>query len=125
MINPVKILLAAAAGFAAGILFAPKSGRETREDIRAKVEEGKEYAGKKAAQVKKAAKGSLKTLSSSANEAGKELEGMAKSARDSATVVRDEAERLGEEAKTRVGRLGDTAKTTAASLKSQAQKNLR
>lgn len=125
MTNPVKILLAAAAGFAAGILLAPKSGRETRQDIMDKANDARDYAGKKADQVKKAAHEGAKTLKQSADKAGEELSGMAKSARDSATVMRDEAGRLGEEAKVRASRVGDNAKQTAASLKAEAQKNLR
>lgn len=37
----VAVVLAAAGGFLAGVLLAPKSGKETREDIRNKTEEYK------------------------------------------------------------------------------------
>ena len=40
----VKVVAAAAAGFVAGILLAPKSGKETRADIKAKADEVKTKA---------------------------------------------------------------------------------
>jgi gas vesicle protein len=45
-------LFGAAAGLVAGILTAPKSGKETREDIKAKATEVKATAKAKAAQAK-------------------------------------------------------------------------
>jgi gas vesicle protein len=39
--DPFKILLAGAVGFAAGMLLAPRSGNETREQLRAQAEEAK------------------------------------------------------------------------------------
>ncbi|HRC28134.1 MAG TPA: YtxH domain-containing protein [Candidatus Saccharimonas sp.] len=46
-------LLGAAAGVVAGFLTAPKSGKETRADLKAKAEELKSEGEKKAAEVKK------------------------------------------------------------------------
>ena len=46
-------LIGAAAGMIAGILTAPKSGKETRADIKAKAEELKSDADKKLKDVKK------------------------------------------------------------------------
>ena len=40
----IKLVLAAAGGFVAGVLLAPKSGKETREDLKAKAEEAKKKA---------------------------------------------------------------------------------
>lgn len=45
-------IVAAAAGAIAGILFAPKSGKETRADIKQKAGEAKEFAVKQAGVVK-------------------------------------------------------------------------
>ena len=53
-------LAAAAAGFAAGILTAPKSGRETREDIKKKAQELKDQADDAGAKARKKIDG-LKT----------------------------------------------------------------
>jgi gas vesicle protein len=39
--DPVKVLLAAAVGFAAGVLLAPRSGEETRDQLRAQADEAK------------------------------------------------------------------------------------
>ena len=54
MSKVVKVVAAAAVGFVAGILLAPKSGKETRADIKAKAEELKDGAEKKLNEVKKA-----------------------------------------------------------------------
>jgi gas vesicle protein len=45
-------IFGAAAGFVAGILTAPKSGKETRAEIKEKATEYKDVAGKKAEEVK-------------------------------------------------------------------------
>ncbi len=65
-----------------GILFAPKSGEETREYLSAKAEEGRDYAQKKARELRERAEDLLerskeimsrqKESLSSAVEAGKE-----------------------------------------------------
>lgn len=106
MSKVVKTTLAVAAGFVAGILMAPKSGKETREDIKKKAVEGKEIADKKAGEVAEVAK-------KSAAKASAEVKGMAKSARKSAEAVKAEASYLGHEAKERVGRTADKTKRTA------------
>ncbi len=47
MSKALKVIAATVAGFAAGILVAPKSGKETREDIKKKADEAKVVAGEK------------------------------------------------------------------------------
>jgi gas vesicle protein len=42
-------------GLAVGVLFAPKSGEETREYIRAKADEGKEYLRRRGEELKEKA----------------------------------------------------------------------
>jgi len=42
-------------GAAIGLLFAPRSGRETREYLRERAEEGKEYLSKKARELRQGA----------------------------------------------------------------------
>lgn len=42
-------------GLAVGVLFAPKSGRETREYIRAKADEGREYLKRRGEELKESA----------------------------------------------------------------------
>ena len=63
-------LAAAAAGFAAGILTTPKSGAETRADIKKKADKMKVEADKKAKQAKAAAKDSLASMKSGAQKVG-------------------------------------------------------
>jgi gas vesicle protein len=59
-----KFMLGAAIGGAigaiVGVLTAPKSGKETRADIKKKAGEAKEFAGAKAKEVKKTAKKAVK-----------------------------------------------------------------
>lgn len=62
----LTILGAAAAGFAAGILTAPKSGRETRADIKQKAADIKDIAGEKAERAKAAAKDGFEAVKSGA-----------------------------------------------------------
>jgi gas vesicle protein len=57
---PIAALIGAAAGLVAGVLTAPKSGKETREDIKNKAEELKQKAVKAADDTKNAAKDKLK-----------------------------------------------------------------
>jgi len=45
-------LLGLGLGVAAGLLFAPKSGPETREYLRAKADEGKDYVKRRTAEVR-------------------------------------------------------------------------
>ncbi|MDO4713025.1 MAG: YtxH domain-containing protein [Candidatus Saccharibacteria bacterium] len=61
---------AIAAGFAAGVLLAPKSGKETRQDLKRKVAELKKKADKTAKQAKAAAKDSLGALKTGAQKVG-------------------------------------------------------
>lgn len=48
-------LLGLGVGVAVGVLFAPKSGSETRELIKSKAEEGKEYLAKRGGEWKESA----------------------------------------------------------------------
>ncbi len=61
---------AIAAGFVAGILTAPKSGKETREDLKKKAEEFKSEAEKRASQAKDAARDSAESIKSGAKKVG-------------------------------------------------------
>ena len=57
----LTVIGAAVAGVAAGILMAPKSGKETREDIKKKAQEFSSEAEKRTEQAKGAAKDSAET----------------------------------------------------------------
>ena len=56
-----KLAVAAVGGFVAGILLAPKSGKETRADIKAKADELKAKSESKVDEFKKAADEALHT----------------------------------------------------------------
>ena len=125
MSKVVKVALAAVAGFAAGVLMAPKSGKETREDIKKKADVAKQLATEKAEQVKSAVKDGSGSLKKGAGKVEKEAKGMAKSAANSGKVVRDEAERLAEEAKLRGERVADDAKKTLGDLRKDVKRNVK
>ena len=55
MSKTTNVILAAAAGFIAGILLAPKSGKETRQQLKDKAQDAQGRANDKAEQVKGAA----------------------------------------------------------------------
>lgn len=90
----VGAVLAAAAGYVAGILTAPKSGKETREDIKEGVEHGVAEAEK---QLKKLHT-ELNQLMDEARSRGRELKGKAQEemekAVDAAKVVKEKTREL-------------------------------
>jgi gas vesicle protein len=67
-----KLIGLAAGGFLAGILMAPKSGKETRADLKVKAEEAKKKAMKKADELKDVADDSKRSLKKSADVASHE-----------------------------------------------------
>ena len=67
----LTVLGAAVAGFAAGVLTAPKSGKETRKDLKKKANELKKDADKCAAKAKTVAKDTAASLKSGAQKVGK------------------------------------------------------
>lgn len=106
MSKAVNTILAAAAGFAAGVLLAPKSGKETREEIRNKAREAKGQIDEKADEA-------VGVLKEGAAQAEAEARDMAKSVRKSASAVAAEANYLGHEAKERVNRVTEKTKQSA------------
>lgn len=120
----LKVITVAAAGFAAGILLAPKSGKETRKDIKDKALEAKKFAEEKADLAKEIGVEGLATVKTSAKHASDEASGFAKSTKASAKVVAKEASKLGAEAKTRAKRVAIDAKRTAKQVKKDAKSHL-
>lgn len=102
----LNTIVAAAAGFAAGILLAPKSGKETREDLKAKARETKDRVDEKADEA-------MDVLKDGASKAEAEARGMAKSVKKSASTMAAEANYLGHEARERAGRVADKSKQSA------------
>ncbi len=66
----LTVLGAAVAGFAAGILTAPKSGKETIEDIKRKAGEASKETEKRANQAKLAAQDSADSIKAGAQRVG-------------------------------------------------------
>ncbi|MDB5168327.1 MAG: exported protein of unknown function [Candidatus Saccharibacteria bacterium] len=121
----LKIVTLAAAGFAAGILLAPKSGKETRQDFRNKAFEAKKYAEDKADLAKDIGAEGFATVKSSAKHAGEEASEFAKSTKVSAKVVAKEASKLGVEAMTRAKRVTADAKRTVKQVKKDTKTHLK
>lgn len=66
----LTVVGAVAAGFAAGILTAPKSGKETRKDLKKKAVNLKTEAEKRTSQAKAAAKDSVGSLKTGSQKVG-------------------------------------------------------
>ena len=66
----LAVIGAAAAGFAAGILTAPKSGKETRKDLKKKAGKLKSDAEKVAGKAAVAAKNSVDSLKTGSQKVG-------------------------------------------------------
>lgn len=85
MRKPLAVLGAIAAGFVAGILSAPKSGKETRADIKKKATEFKDEASKKAKKARAAADDSVDSIKSGAKKVGDAAAETAKSVKGNVT----------------------------------------
>ena len=125
MSKTTNVLFAAIGGFVAGILLAPKSGQETRDEIKQKSRDAKEAARIKAAEARAAAKEGVSTLRHGADAAGKEVAEFGKSARTTAEKIAAEAAELGGEARTRASRVANDAKATSHTIQKDAEKRLK
>jgi len=121
----LKLIVAAAGGFVAGILLAPKSGKETREDLKLKADEAKIKAKKKADDLKVAADEGTETFRRGADVASREVVEFGRSAKATAEKIAAEAAELGGEARTRAARVASDAKKTAQTIEKDAEKRLR
>lgn len=110
MSKVVNVIVAAAAGFVAGILLAPKSGKETREDIKKKALEAKDYTVEKAGVVKEKAAAGYEVAKAGATEAGKEVSSFFdRSGKRAGVIARD--------AKKTAGAVADDAVETGRSVR--------
>lgn len=97
----------AAAGFVAGILLAPKSGKETREDIKEKAEEvvenTKETVTGKARSLKESTVEAVKGISNVLKEVHDKKaavdEDLKEGGRDAAKVIHETSEKIAEDLK--------------------------
>ena len=106
----INVIAAAATGFVAGILLAPKSGKETREELKVKARETKGQLDQKKDEA-------VEVLKEGAAKAETEARGMAKSVKKSAETMAAEANFLGHEAKDRMSRVAEGTKQDAKELK--------
>lgn len=125
MSKVLKLALAAVGGFAAGIMLAPKSGKETRADLKAKANEAKVKAKVQKEKLKNVADDSAATFKKGADSASKEAVAFGRSAKATADRIAAEAAELGGEARTRARRVAADAKATADTLKKDAEKGLK
>lgn len=129
MNKTTNIIVAAAAGFVAGILLAPKKGEDTRADIKNKALEAKEFATEKAQKAKIVAADATHAVKKSVEKASVEADAMNTSVRGAAGRVGESVERevtsLSEEAKARGSRVANDAKHTVSQVRKDAEKHLR
>lgn len=97
------VLVAGLVGAAVGLLFAPKSGKETREDLRKKALEAKDAAADTSEKVLKVVQDSTEELRGTLQRSAKEMT------------------ELGEEAKIRASRIAQDARNTAAHVETSAK----
>lgn len=125
MTKLIKIALATAAGFVAGILVAPKSGKETRQDIKDKAAEAKHVAAEKAEQVKSAIHDGAESLKEGSKHMGAEGTAFKASTRASADRLAAEAKILSGEAKKRALNVAEDARQTASKVQKDVKNNLK
>lgn len=114
MSKMIAVVLAAAGGFVAGVLLAPKSGKETRQDILNKTDEYKEKAQESYEVIKRGA-------SSIKDELKAGTDSMREIASDVADEVKRGVGRASTEVRERSAVIEDEAKETARSAKRSAR----
>lgn len=115
MSKALKVIVAAAAGVLAGVLFAPKSGKETRQDIQKKADKLKGQADAELKEVKRVAKKSAGTIKTGAKEVSEEVKEFSDDVKKSAKIVAGQAKVTGKKVAT-------TATKTAAAVKGDVKK---
>ena len=116
------IAAAAIAGYVAGVLVAPKSGKETREDLMQKKDELGAQAADKKAQAKEVFDESSEAVKKGASDISSEAASFGKKAKTSAEKVSKEASKLGTQGKRSLGRMSDTAAKTSKEVSSSVNK---
>jgi len=124
MTKTTKLVLAATAGLVAGVLFAPKSGEETRKDLKRKMMRARGYADEKTTQAREAVEEVGTSFKESATRTAQEMIEMADSVRGSASKILKETDLLSGEAKTRTSRAVKDNKRSVDQAKKTARKVL-
>lgn len=120
-----KVVVAAAVGVAAGMLLAPKSGKDTRTDIKNKLQDAKTKARVKRDHLKQVADRASTSANETVGRAKKEADQMLESAKRSGKVVAGEAMKLKGEAEVRASRTLTDAKRTATRVQKDAEETLK
>lgn len=102
-----NVVAVAAAGFIAGMLLAPKSGKETRQDLMNKANDAKRTAGEKTEHMKAHMKDSMDAMQKNAKKIGTEVSDFADSSKRRANRVMHEEKDMMEEVKIRADRVSD------------------
>lgn len=110
------VVAAAAAGYVAGVLFAPKSGEDTRKELQVKKDELEQKAAVKKDQAKEVLDESTQKAKKAAAQISEEAVDFSKKATTSASRISKEATTLGSQAKRSLGRAADTATKTTKDI---------
>lgn len=110
------LVAAAGVGYVAGLLFAPKSGKETRLDIKSKLDNLKEATSEKMDSAKDVYDESVTKVKKSAGEISEEITIIAQEAQTSAGHIGKEARRFGGEAKKHLGKASNSAARTTKEI---------
>lgn len=110
------VIVAAAAGYVAGILTAPKSGEETRKDLQSKKADLQRTATDKKEVAKEVLDESSVKAKKGAAEISDEAVEFGRKAQSSADKISKEASKLGTQAKRSLGRAADTAAKTGKDI---------
>jgi gas vesicle protein len=111
-----NVVAVAAAGFIAGMLLAPKSGKETRKDIMDKAHDAKRAAGEKTEHLKEHMKDGMHVLHKGATDVSSEVADFANSTKRRANRVKGEEKGMFEEAKARAERISDASRNNDTKL---------
>ena len=116
------VVAAAAAGYVAGVLFAPKSGEDTRKELQVKKDELEQKAAVKKDQAKAVLDESAENVKKGAAQITDEAADFSKKATTSASRISKEATALGAQAKRSLGRAADTATKTTKDVSESVNK---
>lgn len=116
------VIAAAAAGYVAGVLMAPKSGEETRKDLRDKKAELEQKANEKKEVAREVLDESAAKVKKGVSKISDEAVEFGKKAQTSADKIGKEASQISTQAKHSLGRAADTAAKTSKDVGASVNK---
>lgn len=96
-----KVIMAAALGAVAGLLFSPKSGQQNRKDLERKAKELEKLAKTKLQELKKSSKSSTRDVEKIANQASAEFTEFKETAQKHIQKASHDLKKVGLDAKRR------------------------